>query len=409
MNSMYKNKKIFSNIILFLCIILVLFSCTNNPKISNPTDKNEEISDFVTESIKQVTIGLEAYKNIDKSYLDELTSNHKDDVIASENDEFISDDDSFEDDDIAEGDELENGDEIEETSEIEESSDDIDETKESAKKTQRKRFIDIEYDTQDPIIEKKVYMNADLAFATYSEINTGYATLYIINKKVIANYKGKVVAVNAGHGTKGGSRKRTYSHPDFTPKVSGGSTKEGAIFSYAISDGTILLNGLQEATANLMVALALKEKLLSEGYSVLMMREDNDSRLDNIARVVIANEYADCHISIHFDSTDRDKGIFYVKPINNKKYLNMEPLKSNVDNINRLGTCLLDAFKERGEKLWKNVGILEGDLTQISYSTNASVDIELGDRATLMDATRADAFAEGLLLGIQKYFAMPES
>ena len=79
---------------------------------------------------------------------------------------------------------------------------------------------------------------------------------------------------------------------------------------------------------------------------------------------------------------------------------------SNVDNINRLGMCLLEAYKEKGEKLWRDVGILEGDLTQLSYSTNASVDIELGDRATFVDEARAQVLADGLLLGIQKYFQL---
>lgn len=403
-NKISLNKTI-SALLLILLSFAFLFSCSANTQLKLDNNKTEDGGDIITESIKQVTIGIDAYKNIDKSYLDELTKSTREEnyIDNSENDEFINEE-IFENDSVAAGDELESDEEVEETSDTEETN----ETEETTKKAPRKRFIDIEYDTTDPIIVKKVYMNRDCEFATYSEINTGAATLYIVNKKVVPNYKGKVVAVNAGHGTKDGSRKRTYSHPDFTPKVSGGSTKEGAIFSYSISDGTTFLNGMLEATANLMVAMSLKEKLLADGYSVLMLREDNDTRLDNIARVVIANENADCHISIHFDSTDRDKGIFYVKPINNKKYLEMEPLKSNVDNINTLGMCLLDAFKERGEKLWKNVGILEGDLTQLSYSTNASVDIELGDKATVVDAARADSFAEGLLLGVQKYFATIE-
>lgn len=399
-----KLNKIFSNFAFILSLILILFSCKNTSNQNHLNNKQDDISDISSESIKQVTIGIEAYKNIDKSYLDELSSDSSNrDAKIIENEEIV-DAETFEEGNISVGDELE----VVEETESEKSTEENIEIKETTIRKPRKRFIDIEYDTLDPIIEKKVYINKDYDYATYSEINTGFATLYIVNKKVVPNYKGKVVAVNAGHGTKGGSRKRTYSHPDFTPKVSGGSTKEGAIFSYAISDGAVMLNGMQEATANLMVAQAFKEKLLSDGYSVLMMRENNNSRLDNIARVVIANENADCHISIHFDSTDRDKGIFYIKPINNKDYLNMEPLKSNVDNINQLGKCLLDAFRERGEKLWKDVGILEGDLTQISYSTNASVDIELGDRATIVDENRASVLADGLLLGVQKYFATIE-
>lgn len=375
--------------VLLICTLLLSFSCTNTEVLYYDNDETFDL--LQEETFKQVTIGIEAYENIDKSYLEDSSNVEREKYISEGIDSRDVDDD----------------DNLEEYESLDIEEDLTDERLVATKsETHRKRFIDIEYDTTEPIIVKNVYLNTDYQFATFSEINQGYATLYIVNKKVAQNYKGKVVAVNAGHGVKGGSRKRTYSHPDFTPKVSGGSTKEGAIFSYAISDGTILLNGMQEATANLMVATALKEKLLNEGYSVLMMREDNNSRLDNIARIVIANEYADCHISIHFDSTTTDKGIFYIKPIEKKEFLEMEPLKSNVDNINALGKCLIDAFKERGEKLWRNVGVLQGDLTQIAFSTNASVDIELGDRATVVDVARADAFADGLLLGIQNFFAL---
>ena len=383
--------------ILLVCTLLLSFSCTNTEVLYY--DNDEIFDSLQEESFKQVTIGIEAYENIDKSYLEDSNNRNKEKNNSGNIDKSADESDIGDDDNLEEYESLD----IEEYFVGEDSTATKSET---ASEAHRKRFIDIEYNTSEPIIVKNVYLNTDYQFATFSEINQGYATLYIVNKKVAKNYKGKVVAVNAGHGVKGGSRKRTYSHPDFTPKVSGGSTKEGAVFSYAISDGTVLLNGMQESTANLMVATALKEKLLNEGYSVLMMREDNNSRLDNIARIVIANEYADCHISIHFDSTTTDKGIFYIKPIEKKEFLEMEPLKSNVDNINALGKCLIDAFKERGEKLWKNVGVLQGDLTQIAFSTNASVDIELGDRASIVDATRADVLADGLLLGIQNFFAI---
>ena len=161
---------------------------------------------------------------------------------------------------------------------------------------------------------------------------------------------------------------------------------------------------MTEANANLVVAYELKDKLLAAGYSVLMIRENDDARLDNIARTVIANENADAHIAIHFDSTDNDKGIFYITPYNDASYLNMEPVKSNANNIRLLGKSIIDAFREMGEKIWKDKGTLQGDLTQISFSTNASVDIELGDRKTELTKEKAETFAEGIKRGIDKYF-----
>lgn len=249
----------------------------------------------------------------------------------------------------------------------------------------------------------QIKLDLSAPYATYSVINDGSATLYKADRRN-DNYKNITIAVNAGHGTIGGSKFKTFSHPDFSPKVVTGTTKEGEVLSYAISEGTVFLNGMTEANANLAVAYALKDRLLNDGYSVLMIRTDDNCRLDNIARTVIANENADAHIAIHFDSTSSDKGVFYIAPYENEKYLSMEPLKSNAARINELGTSIIDAYKEMGEKVWRDRGIMYGDLTQISFSTNASVDIELGDKKTELTLEKLETLAEGLKRGIDKYF-----
>ena len=43
---------------------------------------------------------------------------------------------------------------------------------------------------------------------------------------------------------------------------------------------------------------------------MLMIRESSDVQLDNVARTVLANNRADCHIALHWDSTSSDKGAF---------------------------------------------------------------------------------------------------
>ena len=259
-------------------------------------------------------------------------------------------------------------------------------------------------DKSEIYITKKIYLDFTAPYATYSIINDGYAVLYQLKKNKVSNYKNKTIAVNAGHGTKGGATVKTFAHPDFTPKVTGGSNAAGSILSAAVSAGMTFENGMTEANANLVVAYLLKDKLLDNGYSVLMIRENDDCRLDNIARTVIANENADAHVSIHFDSTTNDKGIFYIVPYNDANYLNMEPLKSNAKNIKALGDSIIEAYRDMGEKIWKDRGTLQGDLTQLSFSTNASVDIELGDRKTEVTKEKAEIFAEGLARGIDNYF-----
>lgn len=251
--------------------------------------------------------------------------------------------------------------------------------------------------------EEKIYLDMNFPYATYSVINDGFAVLYKQDSRYV-NYKDKVIAVNAGHGTKGGSKLKTYSHPDFTPKVSDGSTMKGAVMSTAVSVGMTFENGVTEAEVNLMVAERLRDKLLNDGYSVLMIRTGEDVQLDNIARTVIANMYADAHVAIHFDTTHSDKGIFFITPYNNKTYLSMEPLKSNADNIRKFGRAIIAVFNEMGEKVWKGKGELQLDLTQMSYSTNPSVDIELGDVKTVITDEKLDIFAEGIKRGIDRYF-----
>lgn len=264
-------------------------------------------------------------------------------------------------------------------------------------------------ETEPPVIyepvwsEEKIYLDMNLPYATYSVINDGFAVLYKQDERYV-NYKNKTIAVNAGHGTKDGSKVKTYSHPDFTPKVTGGSTTKGATMSSAVSVGMVFDDGTTEAENNLKVAERLRDKLLDDGYSVLMIRTTDDVRLDNVARTVIANNYADAHISIHFDVTNSDKGIFYIAPYGDRKYLNMEPLKDNADNIRNLGRAIISSFADMGEKIWKK-GELQLDLTQISYSTNPSVDVELGDRKTVITDEKIDIFAEGIKRGIEKFFS----
>lgn len=261
------------------------------------------------------------------------------------------------------------------------------------------------------MIVEIVYLDSNMPYATYSAINDDGAMLYKHNDEYYVYYgkennlKHKIIAINAGHGTLDGSKYKTYSHPDFTGKYSGGTNAMGEVYSKAVSGGMIFSDGSKEADVNLKVAKKLKDVLYENGYDVLMIRESDDIRLDNIARTVIANNFATCHISIHFDSTETNKGIFYIAPIANEKYLNMEPVKSNAENIIKLGQSIISAFKENGEKVYGENGVMYMDLTQISYSTIPSIDIELGDKKTKVDDDKIESYANGIVEGIEKFFS----
>lgn len=237
-------------------------------------------------------------------------------------------------------------------------------------------------------------------YADYSKIHSDNVTLYRSNE----NRNGIVIAINAGHGTKGGSSVFTLCHPDGSPKVTDGSTAAGAIEAPANSEGTTFLDGTSEAYETLQLALVAKEVLLQSGYDVLMLREADDAQIDNVARTVYANNLADCHISIHYDSTDSDKGFFYISVPDIGSYRNMEPVASHWQEHNALGDALLSGMKSVGVKVFSN-GSMAIDLTQTSYSTIPSVDIEVGDRASNRDDDTLRMLSDGIVRGVDVFFS----
>lgn len=253
------------------------------------------------------------------------------------------------------------------------------------------------------INDEEVKVLEEFEFATYSQIKTGTATLY---KNESYNKKNKTICINAGHGTKGGSRIKTYSHPDKSPKLVTGSTSAGSIMSSAITDGMVFSNGQNEADVNLEVAKLLKDMLLSSGFSVLMIRESSDTQLDNIARTILANEYADIHLSIHFDSDNTDKGFFYITVPNVESFKKMYPVNLHYEESDRLGECMIEGFRENNEKVFKS-GKMAIDLTQSSYSKIPTIDMELGAKNTDIDHEHLYKFAESIFVGICKYYDIP--
>ena len=246
----------------------------------------------------------------------------------------------------------------------------------------------------------EVTLNPSWKYAEFSKINTGAAVLY---RSEAGTRKNITICVNAGHGTKGGSSVKTLCHPDGTPKVTGGTTGAGATSAAAVSGGMTFADGTAESKVTLAMARILKDKLLAAGYEVLMIRENDDVQLDNVARTVIANNASDCHIALHWDSTTSNKGAFYMSVPNVESYRNMEPVKSHWQQHNALGESLVAGLKGAGVKIFSG-GSMAMDLTQTSYSTVPSVDIELGDKASDHSQATLNTLADGLLAGINQYF-----
>ena len=245
-----------------------------------------------------------------------------------------------------------------------------------------------------------VTFNTSWKYAEFSKISSGSATLY---RSTAAVKKNHVICVNAGHGTKGGSSVKTQCHPDGTPKVTSGTTSAGATTAVAVSGGMTFADGTSEAKVTLAMAKVLKDKLLARGYDVLMIRENDDVQLDNVARTVLANNMADCHIALHWDSTKSNKGAFYMSVPNVASYRAMEPVASHWQQHNALGESLVAGLKNAGVKIFSG-GSMEMDLTQTSYSTIPSIDIELGDGKSAHDDATLGKLADGLVVGVNSYF-----
>ena len=244
-----------------------------------------------------------------------------------------------------------------------------------------------------------VQLDPSWVYADYSEIKSGSAKLY----RADGDRRDVVIGINAGHGTKGGESKKTYCHPDKTPKVTGGTTAAGSTKASAVSGGMTFNDGISEAKVALRTAQILRDKLLNEGYDVLMLRDDSDVQLDNVARTVIANNTAACLISLHWDgdNSSSDKGCFYISTPDGIK--NMEPVSQHWKEHHQLGEALIAGLKEAGCKIYQN-GHMSIDLTQTSYSTIPSIDIELGNQTSGHDDPTLSKQADGLVNGIKKLY-----
>ena len=247
---------------------------------------------------------------------------------------------------------------------------------------------------------KTISWNKHWQYAKHSKIHSSDVTLYYSQAK---NRKNIVVAINAGHGTKGGEDVKTDCHPDGSAKVTGGSTSSGATKAYAVAEGMSFDDGTSEAEATLSLAKLVKKQLLKKGYDVLMIREDSDTQLDNIARTIYANQNADCHIALHYDGTDSDKGVFYCSVPSDKTYRKMEPVKSHWKEHNALGEALIQGMKSKDIKVFSD-GKMEIDLTQTAYSTIPSVDLEVGDQASSHSKKTQKKLAKAIVAGLDKYY-----
>lgn len=385
MGSDFIKRKIYM-IVALLAFILV--GCdeeaANTAVVSNQTSKPAIVVERLDQNVDEVPI------IIDSSKEDSPIANDESDVgdEVSDSTEVIENETA---DETVNDDETTDANQADESEEVDENVPEEEPMQEDG--------VQASLDNVVPGSATNIAFNPAWTYGDFSMIHTGNSVLYTAPN----NRNGIVIGINAGHGTSGGGSVKTYSHPDMTPKVTGGTTAAGAVMSTAVSGGMTMLDGVSEASVNLRMAQIVRDKLLAKGYDVLMVRDGSDVQLDNVARTVMCNNNANCHIAIHYDGDNLsyDKGCFYISTPDAIKY--MEPVASTWARSDALGKSLISGLTSVGAKIY-NSGSMAIDLTQTSYSTVPSVDIELGNAASAHDDATLSNLADGLVAGIDSYF-----
>lgn len=388
-------KKRYYTIIPGLLLAAMLIGCEEEVTVTDSAIYVENNFSSQTPSDIEIVVAQDdTTENMDEDIADEDISEEEiaENEASEVTDEQAETEQSEEPDEDAESSEEENDEQTESSEEKEEESDENSEETGEVDKAQ-------EITPVTPGSIENISLNEGWTYANYSAIHTGQAVMY----RAAENRKGIVIGVNAGHGTKGVGGVKTYCHPDMTPKVTGGSTAAGSIQAVAISGGMSFYDGTAEAAVTLREAQIVRDKLLAAGYDVLMLRDGSDVQLDNIARTVICNNMANCHISIHWDGDglSSDKGCFYISTPDGIK--GMEPVASTWTKSEALGKSLIAGLTSQGCKIYKG-GAMAIDLTQTSYSTVPSVDVELGNAASAHDDASLSVLADGIVAGVKAYF-----
>jgi N-acetylmuramoyl-L-alanine amidase len=207
--------------------------------------------------------------------------------------------------------------------------------------------------------------------------------------------KNRLIAIDAGHQSKGNSEKEPIGPGATTtkPKVSSGTRG--------------VATDVPEYKLNLVIALKVKEELLDRGYDVFMIRETNDVNLSNRDRAEIANESgADLFIRIHADGSENSSvsGTSTLYPSEDNPYVaflyedSYALSKAIVDSM-----CARTGARNRG-------AIARDDMSGINWCTIPVSIIEMGymsnkkEDELMQTEEYQDKMAEGICDGIDAYY-----
>lgn len=233
--------------------------------------------------------------------------------------------------------------------------------------------------------------------------------------KATSNRKDIVVALNPGHGSGQILSTKVNSYPDIDT-LDKFANLEGKQSSQYANGGTpwlqpghtagaSLVDGTTESEWCLQVCESTRDELLNMGYDVIMLRHDRSNGLDNPGRAIIANQYADIHVSIHFNSSDnasiRGMGAYFAGPVGFKYYNNI------VNDSKKLSDLVLNEIQTISGAP-KNDGFAEGSYSAPRYSRIPFTYIECGFGSNNNDSdwlkSNTTEIGKKVAIGINKYF-----
>jgi len=231
------------------------------------------------------------------------------------------------------------------------------------------------------------------------EIMEGYKAVLLDKKRQLEEpvvVEKKIIVLDPGHQAEQNKEKEPLG-PD------------SEIMKNKVSSGTRgITTKVYEYELNLVVSLKLRDRLIEEGYEVLMTRTSHDVSISNKERAEMANEAeADIFIRIHGNGSENQdkKGVMTIYPSEDNPFvshLSEESLRLSTDLHDEMiretqsESAGINAMDNMVGINWSKVPV---SIVELGYMSNAEEDLKLSTEEY------QSQLVEGMVMGIEKYFA----